>query len=285
MQTIGERLEEARKRKGVSIREAAEATKIRGDYLHKFENNQFDLKLPEIYVRGFLRTYALFLKLPGDKVVNDYKGLGIGEAPKNSRGLNRESYGRMDLSVATAKSPTTREAPAAPSAAAAAMAPTGDTPPPSGPSDNNPATFRPRAGAGPQVDQALIIKGAIALGGLIVVLVLVFVLVRAFSGGTPKQASAASNQIWVQAQAGEPTITLYALDNVSVSFQQLDTGTLLFKGNLARGESRVIPRRGKIRIAAEPSQGIEMEINGVRYPMPPNESKADIAAPTAPQPR
>jgi cytoskeleton protein RodZ len=56
MQTIGERLEEARKRKGISIREAAEATKIRGDYLHKYENNQFDIKLPEIYVRGFLRT-------------------------------------------------------------------------------------------------------------------------------------------------------------------------------------------------------------------------------------
>ena len=33
MQTIGEKLEEARKRKGVSVREAAETTKIRGDYL------------------------------------------------------------------------------------------------------------------------------------------------------------------------------------------------------------------------------------------------------------
>ena len=51
MQTIGERLEEARKRKGISIREAAEATKIRGDYLQKFESNQFDLNLAEIYVQ------------------------------------------------------------------------------------------------------------------------------------------------------------------------------------------------------------------------------------------
>ena len=68
MQTIGERLEEARKRKGISIREAAEATKVRGDYLHKFESNQFDINLPEIYVRGFLRTYASYLKLPGDKL-------------------------------------------------------------------------------------------------------------------------------------------------------------------------------------------------------------------------
>ena len=49
MQTIGERLEDARKRKGISIREAAEATKIRGDYLQRFESNQFDLSLADIY--------------------------------------------------------------------------------------------------------------------------------------------------------------------------------------------------------------------------------------------
>ena len=58
MQSIGERLEEARKKKGISIREAAEATKIRGDYLQQFENNRFDINLTEIYVRGFLRAYA-----------------------------------------------------------------------------------------------------------------------------------------------------------------------------------------------------------------------------------
>src|SRR5688572_13484871 len=101
MQSIGERLEEARKRKGISIREAAEATKIRGEYLHKFESNQYDIKLPEIYVRGFLRTYANYLKLPGEKIINDYNGLGLNEAKQRS--LSREVYGRMDLSVSNAK--------------------------------------------------------------------------------------------------------------------------------------------------------------------------------------
>ena len=101
MQTIGERLEEARKRKGISIREAAEATRIRGDYLHKFESNQFDITLPDIYVRGFLRTYAGYLKLPVDKISADYNALGLGQ-PK-PKGLNRELYGRMELSVANAK--------------------------------------------------------------------------------------------------------------------------------------------------------------------------------------
>ena len=76
MQTIGERLEEARKRKGVSIREAADATKIRGDYLQKFESNQFDIGLTEIYVRGFLRNYAALSPAAGGPAAERLRGPG-----------------------------------------------------------------------------------------------------------------------------------------------------------------------------------------------------------------
>src|SRR5687767_12543456 len=109
MQTIGERLEEARKKKGISIREAAEATKIRGDYLQKFESNHFDIGLTEIYTRGFLRTYANFLKLPADRILNDYTALGRGET--RPRTPSREIYGRMDITVASTSEPSDRAAP------------------------------------------------------------------------------------------------------------------------------------------------------------------------------
>src|SRR6185369_11190109 len=109
MQTIGERLEEARKKKGISIREAAEATKIRGDYLQKFESNHFDIGLTEIYTRGFLRSYSVFLKLPADRILADFAALGHGEV--RPRQPSREIYGRMDISVATAGEPSDRAAP------------------------------------------------------------------------------------------------------------------------------------------------------------------------------
>ena len=48
MQSIGERFEEARKRKGISLREASEATKIRSDFLGNIEQNKFSFDLPEI---------------------------------------------------------------------------------------------------------------------------------------------------------------------------------------------------------------------------------------------
>jgi transcriptional regulator with XRE-family HTH domain len=109
MQTIGERLEEARKKKGISIREAAEATKIRGDYLQKFEGNQFDIGLTELYARGFLRNYASFLKLPTDRIIADYAALGHGEV--RPRQPSREIYGRLDISVASAAEASDRTAP------------------------------------------------------------------------------------------------------------------------------------------------------------------------------
>ena len=37
---VGQKLEEARNRKGISIREAEESTKIRGDYLSAFESSR-----------------------------------------------------------------------------------------------------------------------------------------------------------------------------------------------------------------------------------------------------
>ncbi|MBE2212314.1 MAG: helix-turn-helix domain-containing protein, partial [Opitutaceae bacterium] len=94
MQSIGERLEEARKRRGISVREASEATKIRGDFLLSFENNQFDVGLPEIYVRGFLRNYGSFLKIDSEKLATDYNATLIGDA-RPQRKEPRELFGRM----------------------------------------------------------------------------------------------------------------------------------------------------------------------------------------------
>lgn len=264
MQTIGERLEEARKRKGVSIREASEATKIRGEYLHKFESNQFDLRLPEIYVRGFLKTYATFLRLPADKLVADYKALGLGE-PKG-RGLQRESLGRMDLSVATAK-PANRED------AAAGTAGTEQPGPGAVSSDaDNPATFRPRAGAGPQIDRSLVIKGLLALGLLALAVVLLVVGIRFLTSDTPSRtptAAAVPASIAEEPVAGEPTITLFASAPAAVTVTQVSTSKILLRVRLAAGEQRTIPHRGQLQIEANPPEAIQLEIAKRRHPMPP----------------
>jgi len=98
---IVERLEESRKRKGVSIREAAEATKIRGDFLMAMEDDTFDINLPQIYIKGFLKNYARYLGVDVNKTLTDYDAqhasrhsaapISAGSRPR------RESFGHVDL--------------------------------------------------------------------------------------------------------------------------------------------------------------------------------------------
>jgi transcriptional regulator with XRE-family HTH domain len=263
MQTIGERLEEARKSKGKSIREAAEATKIRGDYLHKYESNQFDIKLPEIYVRGFLRTYANYLKLPGEKIVNDYQALGVGDAAKNTRGLNREVYGRMDISVATAKAGNVVEPPSPAAAAQNAGADTGH-------GDKNPATFRPHGG-GINIDTNLLIKGAALVSGLVVLTLVVIWGVNALSTASSPAVT------WVKPQEGDRTIGLVAVTAVDLVTATDDKGTVLFKGPLKAGETRALLRNNAITIQTENPQAVMIELGGQKWPLK-NKSSA-IKAP------
>jgi len=274
MQSIGERLEEARKRKGISIREAAEATKIRSDYLHKFESNQFDIKLPEIYVRGFLRTYANFLKAPAEKIINDYKGLGLDET-KNGRGISREVYGRMDLTVGSKMDKEPGESPT-PAPMNEPVATNTDAGP------RNPATFtppRPTSGGRTPFDRDLLIKAGI-LAGIVAIVVLLAVWI--FSGHSSKPttttvAASATETNWVKPQTGEPVLSLVASSPVSVTVTMKADNTILYKGTIPRGDRRDVPRRGELRVVADPYQNLVFEIGGKPYNMPAN--AADIRAP------
>src|SRR5215212_5004236 len=69
---IGRTLELARKERGLSFKEVEEATKIRVSYLEELERENFDV-LPAVYVQGSLKTYANFLQLDGDALVQELK--------------------------------------------------------------------------------------------------------------------------------------------------------------------------------------------------------------------
>jgi cytoskeletal protein RodZ len=69
---IGRALELARKRRGLSLKQVEEATKIRAGYLADLERENFDV-LPAVYVQGYLKTYAGFLHLDADAMVGELK--------------------------------------------------------------------------------------------------------------------------------------------------------------------------------------------------------------------
>jgi cytoskeleton protein RodZ len=82
---IGNTLREARLRRGLDILQCEAETKIRAKYLRAMEEEHFDLMPSPTYVRGFLRTYADFLDLDGQLVLDEYESrfgiYEIGPAP------------------------------------------------------------------------------------------------------------------------------------------------------------------------------------------------------------
>jgi hypothetical protein len=70
---IGEVLKRARSRRKIDIRTVEQQTKIRIKYLRALENEEWDVLPGPAYAKGFLRTYAQFLGLDGDALVDEYR--------------------------------------------------------------------------------------------------------------------------------------------------------------------------------------------------------------------
>jgi cytoskeleton protein RodZ len=69
---IGSSLRDARTRRGLGLSEIERETHIRSRYLEALEDERFALLPGEAYAKGFLRTYADFLGLEGERFVDEY---------------------------------------------------------------------------------------------------------------------------------------------------------------------------------------------------------------------
>jgi cytoskeleton protein RodZ len=70
---IGRALRAARQRRGKSLEVASRETRVRIDYLDALENESFEALGSDVYVRGFLRSYAKYLGLNHEKVIGVYE--------------------------------------------------------------------------------------------------------------------------------------------------------------------------------------------------------------------
>lgn len=70
---IGPILEKARKERGLTLEEAEHATKIRKRYLTGLEREDYGVLPDAVYARGFLKTYANYLGLDGEKLARELR--------------------------------------------------------------------------------------------------------------------------------------------------------------------------------------------------------------------
>jgi len=70
---VGKTLRETRNRRKIDLPQVEEATKIRIRYLRAIENEEWDVLPGDAYVRAFIRTYASFLGLDGERLAEEHR--------------------------------------------------------------------------------------------------------------------------------------------------------------------------------------------------------------------
>jgi cytoskeleton protein RodZ len=85
---IGTTLRDARSRRRLDISEVEQATKIRPRFLLAMENEDWDTLPGGAYTRSFIRTYASYLGLDGERLAEEYRRTA-GEPAPGERGAPR----------------------------------------------------------------------------------------------------------------------------------------------------------------------------------------------------
>lgn len=82
MASVGMVLQQERERQGRTLKEVSAAINIKEDYLGALEKEQFDQIPGVVFVKGFLRTYARYLNLDGEMLVDEYKANFVARTPR-----------------------------------------------------------------------------------------------------------------------------------------------------------------------------------------------------------
>ncbi len=256
--SIGEQLEEARKRLGISIRDAAEATKIRGEYLAGMENDEFDIPLPDIYVRGFLKNYAKHLKLDPDTLMTDFNAqrLAAGKQAKREKG---EVLGRMDLPERKFETP----APSSP----AARSPEPEKEPEPEEKNKTPGSAMAELSAG----QPPYGKIFAAAAGLVILALLIWGAAGLFRSNSAPELNPQLSSAGQEEKAGdalkEEKIILEALGPVTVIVEQVRDKKRLFDRIMEKGERVPLQKKGPVIISFSEGNNLVLIANGRRFPM------------------
>lgn len=105
--SLGQQLQAARDKKGVSIEKAAEDTKVRADVLRALESDDFSSKLAPVYVKGFLKIYSQYLGMDVQAMRAQYDEMVRANAPPppplltTATHLQQSPLDRLISSVAT----------------------------------------------------------------------------------------------------------------------------------------------------------------------------------------
>ncbi|MEQ2129263.1 helix-turn-helix domain-containing protein [Caldanaerobacter subterraneus] len=98
MNELGEFLKSERLKKGMTLEEIQEITKIRTRYLKAIEDGDFSVMPAMVYAKGFVKSYAEALGLDGNEIVKKYEHLFKEKEEENLSKAKSYKKTTLDLS-------------------------------------------------------------------------------------------------------------------------------------------------------------------------------------------
>ena len=90
--TAGECLKRKREELDISLRDISEKLKIKTGYLENLERGNYEELPPDVYVRGFVKSYAQFVGLDSEKMVGIYNREKTIENKIEKKSKKKETY-------------------------------------------------------------------------------------------------------------------------------------------------------------------------------------------------
>lgn len=230
---FGKKLEEARTRRGISIRQASDDLKIRPDFLLSFENDNGSFSMPNVYKIGFIKLYAKYLKLDPNEIANDFNNFHNFDSIQNKQKEERELLGRMELITPETISPIKNNLNLRENIEESES---DDI------SIKKPAYLSNKAF---YIKYSLIISGALAT----VCLITVFIS-NIFSSKSHSSSSTAAleHRVLSQGKHAIEDLILTGEDNIHVVVRQEEDKQRLFSGNIDKTHPVTISRQGPVKI-------------------------------------
>lgn len=251
---------------GISVRDAADATKLRADIIENMESGEFNYKLPEIYKRGFLRIYAAFLKLDADAILDEYAMASRAAGGDDRRRVNILS--RMATVASNVSTSAQKEFAPPPSETESRF-------------ESFDSAEEERESDTPDNSQKFV-KMAVVFGAVILAAVVIILAVSTFAKRAPEEnpdisingniatqpVSSAANAAMNEVSAPELKLALTALaDTYVLVYQDIKTNDgkhpePLYTGAMQAGERREFTSGVPLMVKLTDAERIKMERNG-----------------------
>lgn len=232
---FGKKLEEARTRRGISIRQASDDLKIRLDFLLSFENDDGNFSMPDVYKIGFIKLYAKYLKLDPTEIANDFNAFHYSDN-KNKQNSERENLGRIELIIPEAISPPQNKLNLRDDDDESKI-------------DSENLTFKKPSYP---TNKAFYVKfGLIVSGSLAALMTIIILVSNTFSNPKPKslaESNSFEKKLHNDAKHAIEELILSGEDNIHVVVRQEHDKLRLFSGNIDKTHPVTISRQGPVKI-------------------------------------